>query len=75
VALKNALKLKELNPAAQVTILYKDLRTFGFKERLYTQAREQGVLFIRYDDEHKPQISNTNLQSLSKSGSRCWAAR
>ena len=39
-ALKNALKLKELVPDAQVTILFKDLRTFGFKERLYTQARE-----------------------------------
>jgi heterodisulfide reductase subunit A-like polyferredoxin len=61
-ALKNALKLKELNPAAQVTILYKDLRTFGFKERLYTQAREHGILFIRYDDAHKPQISNTQSQ-------------
>jgi len=56
-AIKNALKLKELVPDAQVTVLFKDLRTFGFKERLYTQAREKGILFIRYDDEHKPQVS------------------
>jgi len=55
----NALKLKELNPDAQVTILYKDMRTFGFKERLYTEARRAGILFIRYDDTHCPQISNT----------------
>ena len=61
-ALKNALKLKELNPAAQVTILYKDLRTFGFKERLYTQAREKGILFVRYDDQHKPQLTIDNSQ-------------
>jgi heterodisulfide reductase subunit A-like polyferredoxin len=60
-ALKNALKLKELKPEAQVVILYKDMRTYGFKERLYTEARRQGILFIRYDDDHKPKISN--LQS------------
>ncbi len=61
-ALVNALKLKELNPDAQVTILYKDMRTFGFKERVYTEARRQGILFIRYDDDHKPQISNLKSQ-------------
>jgi len=56
VALKNALRLKELNPAAQVTILYKDIRTYGFKESLYTEARRQGVTFIRYDDATAPQV-------------------
>jgi heterodisulfide reductase subunit A len=55
-ALKNALKLKELNPDARITVLYRDIRTYGFKERLYTEAREKGVLFMRYDDEHKPQV-------------------
>jgi len=63
VALKNALRLKELNPATQVTILYKDIRTYGFKESLYTQAREAGVLFVHYDDEHKPQVEITNHES------------
>ena len=58
VALKNALALKEHNPDAQITILYKDIRTYGFTERLYTQAREQGVLFVRYDDEHKPEVAS-----------------
>ncbi len=61
-AIKNALRLKELKPDAQVVILYKDIRTYGFKERLYTEARHKGILFIRYDDEHRPQISN--LRSL-----------
>ena len=36
VALKNALALKEMQPQAEVTILYRDIRTYGFKERLYT---------------------------------------
>jgi len=56
VALKNALKLKELNPSAQITVLYRDIRTYGFKERLYAEARRAGVLFIRYDADHKPEV-------------------
>ncbi len=57
VALKNALALKQRQPDAQVVILYRDIRTYGFKERLYTGAREQGVLFVRYDDAHRPQVA------------------
>jgi heterodisulfide reductase subunit A-like polyferredoxin len=66
-ALKNAIKVKELNPAARVTILYKDIRTFGFKERLYTHARELGILFMRYDDAHRPQV--TTIGELSSAPS------
>ena len=55
-ALKNALKLKELNPSADITILYRDIRTYGFKEQLYTQAREAGVRFIQFEFDRKPQV-------------------
>lgn len=57
VALKNALALKKRNPGMQVTILYKDIRVYGFKEHLYTQARQEHVLFIRYTDNQPPQVS------------------
>ena len=56
-ALKQALQLKALHPAARVIMLYRDMRTYGFKERLYKQALEQGVIFVRYDPAHKPQVS------------------
>lgn len=56
VALKNALALKERQPDAQVVILYKDIRVYGFKEQLYTEARARGVLFVRYDDARPPQV-------------------
>lgn len=56
VSLKNAIRLKERNPDAEVVILYKDIRTYGFKERLYTEARERGVLFVRYDSDHRPEV-------------------
>ncbi|UCD98519.1 MAG: FAD-dependent oxidoreductase, partial [Chloroflexota bacterium] len=55
-ALKNALKLKELNPAVQVSILYRDIRTYGFKEKLYTQARKAGIRFIQYEFDRKPEV-------------------
>ncbi len=58
VAIKNALALKELNPRAEVVILYKDIRTYGFKEQLYTKARQHGVVFIRYDDQLRPVVRN-----------------
>ncbi len=57
VALKNALALKQRRPDAQVMILHRDIRTYGFKERLYTEARAAGVIFIRYDDAHRPQVT------------------
>jgi len=63
VALKNALAIKKINPDANIVILYKDIRTYGFAERLYTQAREQGVIFVRYDDDHKPEVEISNPDS------------
>ena len=57
VAIKNAIRLKELKPDAEITIIYKDIRTYGFKERLYTQAREKGVIFVRYDGHNRPEVS------------------
>ncbi len=55
-ALKNALKLKELYPEINLYILYKDLRAYGYAEDYYTQARESGIIFIRYDDDNKPEV-------------------
>jgi heterodisulfide reductase subunit A-like polyferredoxin len=56
IAIKNALKLKEIHPEAEITILNRDIRTYGFKERLYTQARESGILFIHFEFDHKPEV-------------------
>jgi heterodisulfide reductase subunit A len=53
----NALELKALNPEMAVYVLYRDIRTYGERELLYKQARNAGVIFIRYDLEHKPEVS------------------
>lgn len=55
-AVKNALTLKKLYPQARIVVLYRDMRTFGFREAAYRQAREQGVLFVRYEPERAPQV-------------------
>jgi heterodisulfide reductase subunit A-like polyferredoxin len=55
-AIKNGLRLKTQNPEANIYILYRDIRTYGFKEDYYEKAREQGILFIRYDPEREPRV-------------------
>jgi heterodisulfide reductase subunit A len=56
-AVKNALKIKEISPGTNVYMLYRDIRTYGFKESYYTRARQQGVVFIRYEEDMKPEVS------------------
>lgn len=55
-ALKNALGLKQMNPEMNVYVLYRDVRSYGFKEDYYRMAREQGVIFINYEPDRKPQV-------------------
>ena len=55
-SVENALELKKRNPDMNVYILYRDIRTYGEKEYLYKQAREKGVIFIRYALDNKPVV-------------------
>ncbi len=59
-AVKNALKIKEDDPAAAVAVLYRDVRTYGFREADYRRAREMGVVFLRYSETHKPRVEAAN---------------
>jgi heterodisulfide reductase subunit A len=56
----SALHLKELNPAMEVFILHRDMRTYGLRENLYKEARSRGIIFIRYDLEEKPEVIKDN---------------
>ncbi len=55
-SIKSAILLKEINPNVEVYVLYRDIRTYGKREKLYREAREKGVFFIRYDLENKPDL-------------------
>jgi heterodisulfide reductase subunit A len=56
-SIKSALKFKELNPDIEVYVLYRDIRTYGQRESLYRQARDKGVIFIRYTPENRPEVA------------------
>jgi heterodisulfide reductase subunit A2 len=54
--MKNAIIIKRINPDCEIYVLYKDLITYGFREQYYTEARERGVLFLRYEEDDPPQV-------------------
>ena len=54
--LKNAIRLKLFNPGCRVYVLYKNIVTYGFREKFYSEARELGIIFIRYTDEYLPEV-------------------
>jgi heterodisulfide reductase subunit A2 len=55
-SVKNALKLKEIKPEMDIYILFRDIRTYGFKEDYYRLASEKDVKFIRYEPADKPVV-------------------
>ncbi len=66
-AVKNALKLKELNPKMAIYILFRDMRTFGFKEDYYREAADRGVSFIQYDPDNGPEVE----EAANEAGKPC----
>jgi len=59
-SIRNALELKQLNPDMNVYILYRDMRPFGLREDLYTQARSKGIQFIKFDFAEDVSVSSGN---------------
>jgi heterodisulfide reductase subunit A len=55
-AVKNALKIRELNSDAQIMVLYRDMRMPGFDEDYYRKSRELGVIFVPYQVDDKPVV-------------------
>ena len=55
-AVKNALRLKEKNPAMDIHVLFRDMRTYGLREDFYREASEKNVKFIRYEPDDKPLV-------------------
>ncbi len=64
-SVKSAINLKKQKPEMNIYILYRDIRTYGFREDLYREARELGVIFIRFDMQAPPQVSNGDGDAIS----------
>ncbi|MBC8320737.1 MAG: CoB--CoM heterodisulfide reductase iron-sulfur subunit A family protein [Bacteroidetes bacterium] len=59
-SIKNALKLKEINPKLDIYILFRDIRTYGYSEDYYREAADKDIKFIRYEPENKPVVEAIN---------------
>ena len=59
-ALKNALRILDINPSARVFVLYRDMRTYGFLEDYYLEARKRGVIFVHYEKDDPPAVQADN---------------
>jgi heterodisulfide reductase subunit A2 len=58
-AIKNSLALKKIKPEMEITILFRDMRTYGFAEDFYLEAARRDVKFVRWDGGDKPQVEAT----------------
>jgi len=66
-ALKNALLIKEKNPQANITILFRDLYTPGTHyEEYYRRAREAGIIFLSYKLEKEPIVEENNVKVFNE---------
>jgi heterodisulfide reductase subunit A len=59
-SIQSAIKLKKEAPSRQIYILYREIRTYGQRERIYNQARELGIVFINYEMHGPPQIKKAD---------------
>ena len=55
-AVKNGLEILKKNPDANIYILYRDIRTYGFKEIYFKEARDKGIIFVRYEESDQPVV-------------------
>lgn len=56
-AVDNALAIKNANPGNQVYLFYRDLRTPGFFEKRFLEARKAGVVFVQYEADNPPALA------------------
>jgi heterodisulfide reductase subunit A len=65
-AIKNAIWVKKLSPRTEVYVLHKDIRTYGFREELYKEAGERGVIFVRHPEDLSPEVTKEGQHLLVK---------
>ncbi len=64
-SVKSAIAMKQQKPEMNVYVLYRDIRTYGFREDLYRKARELGVIFIRFSQQAPPQVIKGDGDEIS----------
>jgi len=59
-SIQKAVQLKKINPEMDIFILYRDIRTYSDMELIYREARDLGVIFIKYTRDVKPVVKKDN---------------
>ncbi|MEW6227362.1 MAG: FAD-dependent oxidoreductase, partial [Bacillota bacterium] len=67
-AVKNAIRIKETDPDANVFVLYRDVRTYGVREAYFEEARWRGVVFVRYPEGQEPTVSQAESKVRTQDG-------
>jgi heterodisulfide reductase subunit A len=56
-AVKNAMLIREQNPDAKVSILYRDMQMYGVEnEEMFRDSKAKGVRYINYDPANPPHV-------------------
>jgi heterodisulfide reductase subunit A len=62
-AVKNAMLIREQNPDAKVSILYRDMQMYGVEnEEMFRDSKAKGVRFINYDPANPPQVEQDKVR-------------
>lgn len=58
-AVKNAILLREADPEAKVTILYRDMQMYGVEnEDMFRKSKELGVRYVTFDPASPPRVED-----------------
>ncbi len=57
VAVRNAVRIKRYDPNIHVTVLFREMRSYGLAENSYADARALGVEFLRFLDDEPPKVT------------------
>jgi heterodisulfide reductase subunit A len=63
-----SIKVAGLDPKIRQYHLYRDIRTYGFFELLYTEARKEGAVYVKYPDDAPPEVAAPPVIAREKSG-------
>jgi heterodisulfide reductase subunit A len=83
-SVKNALKLKAINPEMDVTIALPGYANLRLQRSYYREASDQDVRFIRWTPDDKPRVEAAKaegrsvlrvVRDRSHSGSKSWDRR
>ena len=58
-AVRLALEFKKRRPDTAVSVLYRDMMTYGLLEDCYREARQRGVQFLRFEEDRPPAVEDT----------------